>query len=79
MTRPFFSRERVTDMEIFQRHADEAIFRIKERCQTGEPIEFQVGHPKPGSVVPILITFGLGPRWTFHDGFRYGIPLWCRR
>lgn len=31
MTRPFFSRERISDFETFGRHADEAISKLKAR------------------------------------------------
>ncbi|KIO27175.1 hypothetical protein M407DRAFT_233465 [Tulasnella calospora MUT 4182] len=41
MTRPYFSRERITDFEIFKRHSDHAIDLIKRRCSSGEAIEFQ--------------------------------------
>ncbi|KAH9936562.1 cytochrome P450 [Fomitopsis serialis] len=39
MTRPFFARDRITDFEIFARHADEAIAVI--RARQGNPIDFQ--------------------------------------
>jgi len=39
MTRPFFARDRITDFEIFARHADEAIAVICAR--QGNPIDFQ--------------------------------------
>ncbi|KAG8981569.1 hypothetical protein FRB90_007160, partial [Tulasnella sp. 427] len=42
MTRPFFSRERITDFEIFKRHSDEAVELIKKRCSAGP-------FPQPGS------------------------------
>ncbi|KAG8906270.1 hypothetical protein FRB99_007207 [Tulasnella sp. 403] len=41
MTRPFFSRERISDFEIFGRHSAHAIEKIKERCATGAPINMQ--------------------------------------
>ncbi|KAG9016306.1 hypothetical protein FRB90_003335 [Tulasnella sp. 427] len=41
MTRPFFSRERITDFEIFNRHSDHAVKLIKKRCSTGEAIDLQ--------------------------------------
>ncbi|KAH9841760.1 cytochrome P450 monooxygenase [Rhodofomes roseus] len=39
MTRPFFARDRITDFEIFARHADEAVAVI--RARQGNPIDFQ--------------------------------------
>ncbi|KIO19942.1 hypothetical protein M407DRAFT_142593 [Tulasnella calospora MUT 4182] len=41
MTRPFFSRERIADFEIFRRHSDHAVHLIKQRCSTGEAIDLQ--------------------------------------
>ncbi|EJD51740.1 cytochrome P450, partial [Auricularia subglabra TFB-10046 SS5] len=41
MTRPFFTRERITDFEIFQRHADSAIAKIRERVRSGVPFNFE--------------------------------------
>jgi hypothetical protein len=43
MTRPFFSKERISHFEIFGRHADEAINLMKSRLRTGHSIDFQVG------------------------------------
>lgn len=43
MTRPFFSRERISDFELFGRHADLAIAKLKARLnQPGlPPVDFQ--------------------------------------
>lgn len=41
MTRPFFTRERITDFEIFQKHADAAIAKIRGRVQSGIPFNFE--------------------------------------
>lgn len=41
MTRPFFSRDRITHFDIFDRHADEAISRMKERMRAGYTVDFQ--------------------------------------
>ncbi|KAJ7841875.1 cytochrome P450 monooxygenase pc-1 [Mycena olivaceomarginata] len=40
-TRPFFNRDRISDFEIFARHADHAIERMKERMRTGYAVDFQ--------------------------------------
>ncbi|KAJ7907101.1 cytochrome P450 [Mycena leptocephala] len=40
-TRPFFNRDRISDFEIFSRHADRAIERMKERMHAGYPVDFQ--------------------------------------
>ncbi|TDL19800.1 cytochrome P450 [Rickenella mellea] len=41
MTRPFFSRDRVTHFDIFERHADDAITAMKSRLRSGYSIDFQ--------------------------------------
>lgn len=41
MTRPFFSRDRITDFDNFQRHADDVIRQLKKRLRAGYAIDFQ--------------------------------------
>lgn len=41
MTRPFFSKERISHFDIFDRHADEAISSIVRRHREGYAIDFQ--------------------------------------
>ncbi|CAK5281882.1 unnamed protein product [Mycena citricolor] len=41
MTRPFFSRDRVQDMDIFERHTERTIGLIKTRMAEGHAIDFQ--------------------------------------
>ncbi|KAF8826282.1 hypothetical protein HHX47_DHR5000292 [Lentinula edodes] len=41
ITRPFFSRDRITDFDIFDRHADEAIRKMKARFKEGYAADFQ--------------------------------------
>ncbi|GJJ08807.1 hypothetical protein Clacol_003026 [Clathrus columnatus] len=41
LTRPFFSRDRITDFELFNHHADTVISKIKQRAVEQEPIDFQ--------------------------------------
>ncbi|KAF8510916.1 cytochrome P450 [Gautieria morchelliformis] len=41
MTRPFFGRERVTDFELFNQHADMVIQKLEERFAQGEAVDFQ--------------------------------------
>jgi len=42
MTRPFFNKERITDFDIFDRHATDAIGQAAIRLASGYPIDFQV-------------------------------------
>ncbi|KAJ3886114.1 cytochrome P450 [Lentinula edodes] len=41
MTRPFFTKTRISDFDIFERHADDTISAMKQRLAQGYPIEFQ--------------------------------------
>ncbi|KAH7868885.1 cytochrome P450 monooxygenase pc-1 [Lentinula edodes] len=41
MTRPFFSRDKITHFDIFDRHADSAISLMKTRFQAGYAVDFQ--------------------------------------
>ncbi|KAI0747481.1 cytochrome P450 [Fomes fomentarius] len=41
MTRPFFSRERITHFDIFDRHAEHALNKISSRLKEGVPVDWQ--------------------------------------
>ncbi|KAG6874015.1 hypothetical protein C0995_007972 [Termitomyces sp. Mi166 len=41
MTRPFFSKDRITHFDIFERHAQDAIQQLKARLKEGFPIDIQ--------------------------------------
>ncbi|KAF8131053.1 cytochrome P450 [Boletus edulis] len=41
MTRPFFSRDRISDFDIFETHAEDAIHQMKMRMRQGYPVDFQ--------------------------------------
>ncbi|KAH9927640.1 cytochrome P450 [Fomitopsis serialis] len=41
LARPFFSRDRVTDFELFERYADRTVSLMSSRCELGEPVEVQ--------------------------------------
>jgi len=41
MTRPFFSKDRVSHFDNFERHADDAIAQIKARFKEGYAVDFQ--------------------------------------
>ena len=42
ITRPFFSHDRISHFNIFDRHAEYAITQIKSRLRAGYPVDFQV-------------------------------------
>jgi len=41
MTRPFFSKDRISDFELFDRHADQVISKMKERFKEGIAVDAQ--------------------------------------
>ncbi|PSR74975.1 hypothetical protein PHLCEN_2v9389 [Hermanssonia centrifuga] len=41
MTRPFFSRDRISHFELFDRHAGQAIRKLKDRLGEGHAVDFQ--------------------------------------
>ncbi|KAH0579505.1 hypothetical protein H2248_002361 [Termitomyces sp. 'cryptogamus'] len=41
MTRPFFTRDRISDFDLFDRHATTVFALIKERMRSGHAIDFQ--------------------------------------
>ncbi|TFK72863.1 cytochrome P450 [Pluteus cervinus] len=41
LTRPFFARNRITDFDIFERHANKAISITRARLREGQPVDFQ--------------------------------------
>jgi hypothetical protein len=42
ITRPFFTHERISHFNIFDRHAEDAITQIKSRLRAGYPVDSQV-------------------------------------
>lgn len=42
MTRPFFSRDRISDFDNFSHHADAVISQMKVRFREGHAVDFQV-------------------------------------
>ena len=45
MTRPFFTKDRISHFENFDRHADEAIHQLKTRLNEGYAVDIQVRCP----------------------------------
>ncbi|THV04324.1 cytochrome P450 [Dendrothele bispora CBS 962.96] len=41
MTRPFFSKVRISDYDVFERHAEETLSVLAERLASGHPVDFQ--------------------------------------
>ncbi|KIK16467.1 hypothetical protein PISMIDRAFT_15794 [Pisolithus microcarpus 441] len=41
MTRPFFSKDRISHFDIFEKHAEDVLNQAKARLQEGYPVDFQ--------------------------------------
>ncbi|KAH9483141.1 Cytochrome P450 monooxygenase 75 [Psilocybe cubensis] len=41
MTRPFFSKDRITHFDIFDRHASDALSQLRTRLRQGAPVDIQ--------------------------------------
>lgn len=41
MTRPFFSKDRISHFDIFDRHASDALSQLKSRLREGYPVDIQ--------------------------------------
>ena len=42
MTRPFFTKDRITHFSIFDNHAKDVIAQMKDRFREGYAVDFQV-------------------------------------
>ncbi|KAG1719007.1 hypothetical protein EDD22DRAFT_791947 [Suillus occidentalis] len=42
MTRPFFSKDRISHFDIFDKHTEDAISQLKIRLRDGYPVDVQV-------------------------------------
>jgi hypothetical protein len=47
MTRPFFTRERISDFDIYDKNCDISLDLAQARLGEGYPIEFQVNSASP--------------------------------
>ncbi|KAF5374344.1 hypothetical protein D9758_004694 [Tetrapyrgos nigripes] len=41
MTRPFFSKVRISDFDVFERHAEDTLSLLAERVASSDPVDFQ--------------------------------------
>jgi hypothetical protein len=57
MTRPFFTKDRISHFENFDRHADEAIYQLKTRLNEGYAVDIQVRSPSQIFFPPPSISF----------------------
>lgn len=77
MARPFFTRERISDFEIYERNCDLSLGHAKNRLAEGHPIDFQVCNLflQFGTELLSHTTPCTGPCIPLHIGLRYRVPL----
>lgn len=76
MTRPFFSRDRISHFEVFAKHADDAISRIKRRTKE---FGYENGTEMPIDIQDVFARFTLDSASDFLFGkcvhsLRAGLP-----
>jgi len=78
MTRPFFTRERISDFDIYDRNCDKVLEAAKGRLRQGHPIEFQV---IPSILLQKYSTSNLhlGSCWKIYFGLCHRVPVWPQR
>ena len=69
MTRPFFTRERITDFDIYDRNCDLAFAHSKKRLAEGYSIDVQVNYQQSRCkcMLDPDTDMLLGPSWPFHS------------
>ena len=80
MTRPFFTRERISDFDIYERNCDLALDTAKVRTREGFPIEFQAktNFAAFGTLQFNPFFYFIGPCLQIHAGFCNRVSLWSQ-
>ena len=78
MSRPFFATEKIRHFKIFDKHADDAVGRVRDRLREGVPIDIQVW-PSHGHLIKANGEHGIGRRIKVLLGLRHRIPVWHER
>ena len=80
MTRPFFTRERISDFDIYDKNCVTTLQLARTRLEEGYPVEFQVMKSFQFFHESTLILKVLkpGPSFSVHLRFCYGVLIWAR-
>lgn len=76
MTRPFFTKDRITHFDIFDRHAEDTISQMKSRFKEGYPLDFQVCCNESHFNMKSYSSASVGNCRQVHSRFSNGIPFW---
>jgi hypothetical protein len=74
MTRPFFTRERISDFEIYHRNCDLSLRNAKQRLAEGHPVDFQA-RVEPHIIHQFPTNIPLGSRISLHSRLGHRISL----
>lgn len=64
MARPFFERDRLSDLEIFERHLQRLLEILEGHARTGEPLDLQVRKFPMGQSTTSHLSQDLYARYT---------------
>ena len=78
MTRPFFTRERISDFEIYDRNADLSLQEAKKRLSEGYSFDVQVIW-SARKIILVLFISQTGSRFALYLGLGNRIPLLRQR
>jgi hypothetical protein len=75
MTRPFFSKDRISHFEIFDRHAADAIEQVKERMRQGHAVDVQVRIHTTNPHLVLIVFQDVVSRFTLDSAteFLFGV------
>ena len=76
MTRPFFTRERISDFDTYDKHCTIALQLARTRLAEGYPVEFQV-NLSFHELAQILKALNIGPSCSVHLGLCYRVSIWA--
>ena len=79
MTRPFFTRERISDFDIYDKNCVSTLQIARTRLEEGYPVEFQVIKVYfLMNQTLILEAPIIGPSFSVHLRFCYWVLVWTR-
>ena len=77
MTRPFFTRERISDFDIYDKNCVSTLQLARTRLAEGYPVEFQVVFMSQTFILK-ADTLNPGPGFSVHLGFCDRVLIWIR-
>ena len=76
MTRPFFTRERISDFDIYDKNCATTLKLARTRLAEGYPVEFQVDFSSHECILVLSRLLCVGSSCSVHPGLCYRILIW---